>query len=131
MQKERAVKVIKYICLLLVIGFAYAIFNMVTHIGIPCVFRLVTGYKCPGCGITHMCIALLQLDFVKAWQSNPAIFCMLPLAAIITLYSLYTYIKEGHMPNKRWYNVTIWLMVAILLVFGVVRNLEVPFLNVL
>lgn len=124
MQKDRAIKVIKSICLLIAIGIAYAIFCVLTGKGIPCIFNLITGLKCPGCGITHMCLALLRLDFVNAWQSNPVILCMLPAGAVLTGYSLYTYIKIGHMPNDRWYNVIIWIMVIILLIFGVVRNIK-------
>ena len=31
-------------------GCAYAAFYRITGIGIPCLFRLITGFKCPGCG---------------------------------------------------------------------------------
>ena len=131
MQRYRAKKVLAGMAVLIGIGIVYASICFVTDIGIPCMFRQITGFKCPGCGVTHMCLALLQLDFKKAWQSNPAILCMLPLGLFLTIYTICTYIKKGCMPDKWWYNVIIWIMVSVLLIFGVVRNIEVPFLSFL
>ena len=47
--------------------------------GIPCMFHILTGLDCPSCGISRMCMALLQLRFADAFRYNPAIFCLLPL----------------------------------------------------
>ena len=37
---------------------------------IPCVFNLITGYYCPGCGITRMFISIYKLDFYQATVNN-------------------------------------------------------------
>ena len=37
-----------------------------------CLFRLLLGVPCPGCGVLHGMAALLRLDIVSACHSNPA-----------------------------------------------------------
>jgi len=40
-------------------------------IGIPCLFRTVTGFLCPGCGNSRAAISLLKLDIPAALEYNP------------------------------------------------------------
>jgi hypothetical protein len=37
-----------------------------------CLFRLISGLPCPGCGITHSIISLMHFDLYASWQNNPA-----------------------------------------------------------
>ncbi len=120
---QRAVRVLKWSAVLAVLGLAYLLFFMHTGLGIPCVFRLVTGLKCPGCGVTHMLVDLLRLDFAGAWRENAALMCLLPVGVGLAIYALYVYIRTGSQPRQRWYDGVILAMVAVLLVYGVVRNL--------
>lgn len=48
------------------------------NIGIPCLFRLATGLKCPGCGLTHAFAHILKLEFAEAWTDNKLSFIVLP-----------------------------------------------------
>jgi hypothetical protein len=48
---------------------------------IPCIFRTITGYTCPGCGLTSAVIELLKLNPLGAWDENPLIFIILPAGA--------------------------------------------------
>jgi hypothetical protein len=36
-----------------------------------CVFRIFTGFPCPGCGLTRSFLALLQGDMAKSFQYHP------------------------------------------------------------
>lgn len=65
--------------LLLYIVLAYA-FNFVS-----CPIKLITGFPCPGCGITRACMALFKLDFIGAFNYYPCIY-ILPLLFIIILF---------------------------------------------
>ncbi len=56
--------------------FLLGYFNI--DIGIPCLFRLATGIKCPGCGLTHAFAHLLKLEFSEAWEHNKLAFIVLP-----------------------------------------------------
>lgn len=46
---------------------------------IGCVFRLMTGIPCPGCGMTRAWLAALRLDFAAAFAYHP-LFWVVPIA---------------------------------------------------
>ncbi len=118
----RAKKVTFGALILLVVGALYAFFMTFTHIGIPCVFNLITGLKCPGCGVSRMCLALIRLDFKAAFRANAAIFCLLPMMAVTAGRLIYVYIKYGRRCDKAA-QISIYCMIVILVVFGVMRNI--------
>lgn len=49
-----------------------------TDILLPCLISLVTGHRCPGCGMTTAFMDILKLEFIEAFNSNPLIFIVLP-----------------------------------------------------
>ena len=49
-----------------------------------CAFHQLSGLPCPLCGGTHACAALLQGDFLAAWQANPGVLPLLAVAAVHT-----------------------------------------------
>jgi hypothetical protein len=51
----------------------------ICDIGIPCLFTLIFGVHCWGCGMTHAVIALVKFQFVDAWNENPLVVIVLPL----------------------------------------------------
>lgn len=119
------------ICLLgiLVFGTAYYVFIRLTHISIPCVFHMVTGLKCPGCGITGMFLCLAKADFVGAFHKNAAVFCLLPF------WIIYGAIKILFNPkwtekNSKAEKILIWTTVAVLIMFGILRNVNIILLHI-
>ena len=50
-----------------------------------CAFRHLSGFPCPLCGGTSACAALVEGNFLAAWQANPGILLLLALAAVQTL----------------------------------------------
>ena len=49
---------------------------------IPCIITEVTGHDCPGCGMTRSCLSLARGDLAAAWQFNPFVFFLIPLAVL-------------------------------------------------
>lgn len=45
-----------------------------------CMFKLLTGWDCPGCGSQRALHAALHGDFAAAWGFNPFVFFALPAA---------------------------------------------------
>lgn len=78
---------------------AYCGFVKYTGKGIPCFFRYIFHLRCPGCGITHMLLALAKGDLKGACRSK-------------TIW-------------HKWENCGMLLLVAALVIFGVIRNLSV------
>ncbi len=52
---------------------------------LPCPIQLVSGVRCPGCGITRACLAFVRADFATAWSFHPAAFVLIPLAVAFAL----------------------------------------------
>lgn len=120
--KQRLIKVIRNALILLGIGALYALFFHLTGIGIPCIFNRITGLRCPGCGVTRMCLSLLRLDFKGAFGFNQAVFCLSPIIAFIIGRLIYLYIRYGK-KQDRLTNILSYCCIAVLTVFGIARNI--------
>ena len=44
-----------------------------------CPVVLMTGYPCPGCGMTRAALRLLRFDFLGAWEMHPFIYAVVIL----------------------------------------------------
>lgn len=122
-KKARLKKLLMNIFLLGMAGLLYGIFVSYTGLAIPCLFRKVTGLLCPGCGVTGMCVALLHLNWKGAFFCHPVLFVLLlPLTAVF-ICSAAVYVQNGRFRFARWQNLILYVSVAALVIFGVVRNL--------
>lgn len=121
--KRRAEKVILKGAVIIGFGCAYFVWLSLTGLGIPCLFHLVTGLKCPGCGVTRMLASLLRFDLAGAFAHNAVLLCMLPLLLFLASLSLIRYIRIGSRVMTRAENALILLCAAVLIAWGVLRNL--------
>ena len=120
--KHRLLRVLGRYGILFGIGLLYYAVVSLTGIGIPCPFFLITGFQCPGCGISRMLMALIRLDFVSAFHYNPAVLLTSPILLFFLIRSDIGYIRTGKSSVNK-YNF-VWIAeLVILLAFGVVRNL--------
>ena len=115
----------KYLIMLAVGLTAGVIYFLLTQLGfvIPCIFHRITGFYCPGCGVTRMCINIIKLDFYSAFRSNPAVFVIVPFLAIIFAVRAYSYLKYGTAKHEKWMTVIEITSLTILIIFGVLRNI--------
>lgn len=87
-----------------------------------CMFYMLTGWECPGCGSQRMLHALLHGDIGDAWKANPVVLCMLPwlgvmaVAAARRLRAPRFYAAVNSLP-------AIIITSSVLLAWGVFRNL--------
>ena len=113
-------KVIRDFVILLGIGVIYYIFISITGIRIPCFLKSTFGFKCGTCGITRMMVALIHLDFVKAFHCNPFMFItLLPVMAEIAYLF---YIVESQKKLPKWNKVVLYTYFVLLIGYGVLRN---------
>ena len=94
-EKKRAKRFLREIGWILVMGTAYAIWFSFTGIGIPCPIRAVTGYRCPGCGITHCAVNLLHGRVREAFEANQFVFILAPFGLIYGIWRAVHYIRDG------------------------------------
>ena len=65
--------------------------------GSICPVYALTGYPCPGCGLTRAGICVLRLDFAGAWELNPFIF---PIGILLAAYAVNRYILKAFCHRK-------------------------------
>lgn len=102
---------------------AYYVLVKVTGIGIPCLFNKVTGLECPGCGITHMYMAMFELDFYKAFKYNPYVFVMQPVLYYFVIKEYLDWLRNVKTTFNRCENIVLFLLIVSSLVFTVLRNI--------
>lgn len=107
---------------ILAIG-AVILFLSACGFGIPCMFHVVTGWQCPGCGATRMLLSLLHLDWKGAFHYNPALMVLLPALALWAIPSLRQYLLEGTWHTSKLQDGILWGMAAAFLLFGILRNI--------
>lgn len=86
-----------------------------------CVFSDLTGWYCPGCGITRALHALVHFDFARALAMNALLVLSLPVLALMAVHG---FMSKPLLPRAvarvlfdgRWW-------IGALLVYGVLRNL--------
>lgn len=122
-ERKRLCRVLAITGAVLALGLLYAWVVQRLGFGIPCVYKTFLGLDCPSCGISRMFLALLRLDFAAAFAFNPVIFCLLPLWCAIGIRLAVLYVKRGRARLEKWALFGIVLSMAILLVYGVLRNI--------
>lgn len=88
---------------------------------IPCFFYQVTGWKCPGCGITRMILHCLQGDFGQAISYNIGLLIAAPVLMPFLLFCLYRWLKGRPLMGK-WITVAGIFFVIYFLCWGIIRN---------
>ncbi len=68
-------------------------------------------------------MALFRGDIKAAWKYNPAILCLMLPGMAVTADLAVRYVKEGKLYLHRWANILVYIMIGVLLAFGVWRNL--------
>ena len=102
------------------------------RIGIPCLLHATTGLNCPLCGSTRMAAALLHGDLDAAWHFNPVVLVLGPVIGVAVGYQLLAWSLESlrlvRLPRLRMSPRAVdWFvkgLIALLLVYGVARNLN-------
>jgi hypothetical protein len=97
----------------------------------PCVFHLVTGLHCPGCGATRCAHALLHGDLPQALAYNPLLVLLLPLIAFGLTHLAHELWTGRRLPVPRLPGWTVQVLLWLILAFAVLRNVDVYPLNLL
>lgn len=87
-----------------------------------CVWRSLTGFSCPGCGLQRACHALLHGHPLQALRYNYFFIVSIPLliCAMICWWKGWTVENRfARFVNNHW---TLWAYIALALVWWVVRN---------
>ncbi len=122
LQHIRFYKSCKKVLLVLLAGISYYLFVMLTGWRIPCVFFLISGRYCPGCGITRMFMALGQFDFPLAFRNNALVMSIAPFALVFVLRRWRLYIKTGASEPDRLEQIALIFASFLTIGFWILRN---------
>ena len=96
---------------------------------LPCVFHLITGLYCPGCGAGRACYSMLHLRFIDAFCYNPLMTVLLPLIGLYIAARAVDWMITGgnHVDGKISVKLLVWILV-IVFIYGALRTIPVfPF----
>ena len=100
---------------LLCAGLLYGFVLIPLGVRIPCLFNRFTGLRCPGCGVTDLCLALLHGHFSPSYNWG------LVLASPVLVWLLIRLWKSGACGKAE--KAVSAALLAFLRIWGVVRNL--------
>ena len=92
-------------------------------LGFPCLFNLITGLKCPGCGNTRAIDGLFHLQFAEALSYNYMMPAEVLFIIYVTVRYTYNYIKTGTRRLDVGCEPLAAVFLVLLLVWWVVRNI--------
>lgn len=122
-KKKRVRKIIYRDGIILLAGILYAVFVRLTGLAVPCIFRTLTGWQCPGCGITRACLSLLKGEIRTSFSYNPFLYIAGPCIIYLIVRGDLNYIKDNTFQLNRQDTVLTYILTVAALIFGVVRNL--------
>ena len=122
-KKDRIRKIIYRDGIILLAGILYAVFVRLTGLAVPCIFRTLTGWLCPGCGITRASLSLIKGNVQASFSYNPFLYIAGPCIIYLIVRGDLNYIKKDTYRLCTADTVLIYILIVAALIFGVVRNL--------
>jgi hypothetical protein len=89
----------------------------------PCPLRYLTGLYCPGCGSLRAIHQLLLGHFLEAWSLNPLTVVLLPFVAYGLASEALIQLRGRALPQIFLPAIWIRALCAVVILFGVARNL--------
>lgn len=121
--RQNLYRIVKPTVIVAAIGFSYLILHELTGFSLFCpVWRFLHLY-CPGCGVSRMFFHLFRLELYEAFSSNCVVFCLLPVGLAAAVFHGYRYVRYNNGRFFRWERIALWVIVGILVVFGILRNI--------
>lgn len=112
---------IKIAVIILIFGIIYYFVYTLTGIGFKCPVNSITGFLCPGCGISRLIVHLSRLEINSAFQSNKYLFVTIPFLIFEFIYV--NYIDCLHRKQPKWNDILLKTYFVSLIIFGIVRNI--------
>lgn len=106
------------------------IIQWITRQGFPCLFQLITGLYCPGCGGTRAVRALLAGNPGLSFQYHPLVL----YAAVVITAEFLSFAISKAVKNPRWYlgheTLFIYIAAIIVVVNWVFKNVMLVFCGI-
>lgn len=103
-------------CLFVFCGLFFFLLSEAGYIHVFCLFHKITGFYCPGCGVTRMLDAIFHFSFYQAFRYNPLVFVLLVLFVLGKILHLNL--------AKKYRDILLYFLVFVVIFYGVLRNME-------
>jgi len=98
------------------------VFQLLFRQGIPCLFHLITGFYCPGCGGTRAVRYLLRGQVLKSIQYHPLIFYIVAVTgAEVISFGIAKLAKRPQIHLKR-YDLFVYAGIVIIVANWIFKN---------
>jgi len=97
----------------------------------PCPLHFLTGWYCPGCGSLRALHQLLQGNVRAAWAMNPLTMVLLPFIGYGLTSQALLVLRGRRLPGVFLSANMIRLLCAVIVLFGILRNLPIHPFNLL
>ncbi|MBW7905397.1 MAG: DUF2752 domain-containing protein [Phycisphaerae bacterium] len=88
----------------------------------PCPFHALTGLHCPGCGSLRAMHRLMHGRLFEAFRCNPLMVAILPFVSYAALRTAVEHWLGRRLPGMRPNHVAIYALAALMVAYGVARN---------
>lgn len=118
------------VILVLILAILYRTYNPNGNIYFPkCLFRELTGFKCPGCGSQRAVHYLLNLDIFNAIKENALLVLSVPYILTGLLFDI---LKQPNQNALKWRKrlfgqKAIFIILSIIIAFWILRNISYSF----
>ncbi len=97
----------------------------------PCPFHALTGLYCPGCGSLRAIHQLLHGNLTTAWAMNPLTVLLLPFVVYGLASEGLRVLRGRGLPQVFLPAIWIQVLCAIIVLFGIARNIPIHPFNLL
>ncbi len=94
----------------------------ISRIKLPCMFNVMTGYYCPGCGGTRAFKALLSGNIIRSFIYNPTIIYAVGLYVWFMGSHVLAKLTKGKVHGLKYHHIYLWMLFLILVLNFLVRN---------
>lgn len=91
------------------------------HVTVPCIFNTITGYYCPGCGLTRAITSLLKGQLYQALRYNSIVFIDIPIILFLEIFG--RLFGKNNKKIKWISNIFLIILLIITIMYGVLRNI--------
>ncbi len=101
----------------------YLLFVRLVGFGVPCVLYELTGFSCPGCGLTRAAVALSRGELGEALTYNAMLLPYVGYVGWLTVRASVRYVRGEKDPLFFGPNFVHIAFLVATVIFGVVRNI--------
>ena len=125
MSSQNTSKRILIVCIILAVLIVLFFFNPYETFWLPkCPFYLLTGLKCPSCGIQRAIYQFLHGNIIEAWKCNAFLVISIPYAVLLIIVTWFD--PKNRLERLRKicnHRYTVWSYVAAMVIWVIVRNI--------